>query len=178
MARIFHGPSRSELQEGSIIPASYQRRRSFVAGFCESAVFNLIMHLRHVVFIPAAAALLLVGCSSTTAPATAAKPNPSSAVAVVGTGPETTLTRGLTADEVRRIMGEPDKIDPAPSLADKAEVWIYHRVAYGPSQQIEIPGQDMYRTVHQQFNETIQVLMMDGMYLTYKNSVLKEQVTE
>jgi hypothetical protein len=43
---------------------------------------------------------------------------------------------------------------------------------------VTMPGQPMYRRMHQRFNETIQVLMMDGMYLTYKNSVLKEQVTE
>jgi hypothetical protein len=164
-----------------------------------SAVSILIMHVLHAVLIPAAAAMLLTGCSSTTAPATAGSPNPPPSTAAVGTGPETTLTRGLTADDVRRIMGEPDKIEPAPKLAEKAEVWIYHRVTYGPSQQIEVPGQDivvpsqgpngsnmmvtmpgqpMYRRMHQRFNETIQVLMMDGMYLTYKNSVLKEQVTE
>ena len=157
------------------------------------------MYLRHVGFISTATALLLVGCSSATGPAPAAKSNQALSVTVISRQPEASLMRGMTAVEVRRIMGEPDKIEPAPAQAGKAETWIYHRITHGPSKQIEIPGKDIvvprpgangatimvtipgkptHKKTHLKMDETIQLLMVDDRYLTSRYSVLREQVTE
>ena len=78
-------------------------------------------------------------------------------------------------------------------------MWTFHRIIHGPSKQIEVPGHDIvvprpgangatvmvtirgqptFRRVHQKINEAIQLLMLDGKYITYSYSVVKEQVTE
>ena len=36
------------------------------------------------------------------------------------------LEKGMTAETVRKLLGEPKEIQPTPSPAGKTEVWVYH----------------------------------------------------
>lgn len=66
----------------------------------------------------------LVGCSSV--PGDGAR---SGSVTVI-TGDLPVLVNGMSAAEVRQMLGEPAEIKPMESAAGKAEVWLYHLEKY------------------------------------------------
>jgi len=64
---------------------------------------------------------------------TGAKP-----VVVAPETPETALTRGMPADAVIKIMGQPKEIKPMKAPVRKAEIWVYKREADRHVNRVEI----------------------------------------
>lgn len=154
--------------------------------------------MRHCRCAPASLALfaLLAGC------ATAPAPEPSAAGPVPTASaerPERALLKGMTAAQIKRIMGDPAEIHPQSVPKGKVEVWVYHRSTMGPTQQVQIgvktitdqvTGSDgitrtrtleqvpVFRQMHLKITETIQLLMFDDLYLEQKVTASQEQVFE
>jgi outer membrane protein assembly factor BamE (lipoprotein component of BamABCDE complex) len=81
---------------------------------------------------PLALIAVLAGCvnpPSSPAPANAGA-GPTAAAA--DDHPERALKKGMTADQVRQIMGAPVEIKPKPAPTGTAEVWVYRRTVLGP----------------------------------------------
>jgi hypothetical protein len=154
------------------------------------------MHLRYPAFFSIAIAALLVSCTnvpSPTAPVgTGAGSGPTATA--ISDGPERALQNGMTADEVKHIMGEPAEIKPMESPTGKAEVWVYHRTVFGHVEQIQIgseaikdstSGSDgmvhtgtlaevpIYKQAVHKDLETISLLMFDGKFISQKLTVEK-----
>jgi hypothetical protein len=112
----------------------------------------------------------------------------------LGNGPEQALQKGMTAEAVKRIMGEPAEIKPMQSPTGTAETWVYHCTVQGPVEQIQVgtrtdsivakgsDGQDhVVQTVEepvfkQQFHfieETVRLLMFDGRLIEQHRAVQK-----
>jgi hypothetical protein len=132
---------------------------------------------------PLALIAVLAGCvnpPSAPAPATAGT---GPTAAVVGDHPEQALKKGMTADQVRQIMGAPAEIKPKPAPTGNAEVWVYRRTVLGPPQQVQVgtkpisvvakdadgiyrsrvvQEEPIYRQVHDRITETVLLLMFDG----------------
>ncbi|MDD2762432.1 MAG: hypothetical protein PHE83_00505 [Opitutaceae bacterium] len=150
------------------------------------------MHHRYLTLIPAALAVLLVSCSTTSTPSASTGAAPPPAVTAVGNGPESKLQKGMPAEAVKRLMGEPDEITRMQSPTGKAEVWVYHRTIRGAQQQVpagtrstpvtvkDSEGRDRlvttivetsYRQQVEIIEETIRLLMFDGKYLEQKRDI-------
>lgn len=117
-----------------------------------------------------------------------------STVAAVADGPEHTLQKGMTAEAVKRIMGEPAEIKPMQSPTGKAEVWVYHRTSSVPVRQVQVgtrftnetmiagDGQThvaqrveapVFALEIQIVDETISLLLFDGKLVEHKESAQK-----
>jgi outer membrane protein assembly factor BamE (lipoprotein component of BamABCDE complex) len=96
------------------------------------------MHLRYPAVIPAALAAFLVSCSSTPTPSAPNNTASSPAVAAVGEGPEHALQKGMTADAVKQIMGNPAEIKLMATATGKAEIWVYRRTSSTPVRQVQV----------------------------------------
>jgi hypothetical protein len=154
----------------------------------------MIMYRFDPALIPVALLAFLAGCSSMPPPSPAKDAGAGSTVAAVGSGPERALQKGMTAEAVKRIMGEPVEIKPMPSPDGKAEVWVFHRMSSVPVQQVQVGtrstdittiGGDGQAHVAQSIaepvfaqqieivDETISLLMFNGKYVEQKQSVQK-----
>ena len=154
------------------------------------------MHLRYPAFSSIAIAALLVSCTnvpSPTAPVgTGAGSGPTATA--ISDGPERALQNGMTAEEVKHIMGEPAEIKPMESPTGKAEVWVYHRTVFGRVEQVQVgsevikdstSGSDgmvhtgtlaevpIYKQAVHKDLETISLLMFDGKFISQKLTVEK-----
>src|SRR5208283_1486483 len=114
--------------------------------------------------LPAVLIALSAGCANppTTAPATATSSGASSTRTTTN-GPEATLQKGMTAETVRGIMGEPAEIKPMKTPAAKAETWVYHRTTQGAVQQVQLSATDL-RQQTEIIEETINLLMVDDRF--------------
>jgi outer membrane protein assembly factor BamE (lipoprotein component of BamABCDE complex) len=110
----------------------------FLKGFLNLRCSVLVMHLRYPAVIPAALAAFLVSCSSTPAPSTPDNTASSPTVAAVGDGPEHALQKGMTAEAVKQIMGNPAEIKLMTTTTGKAEVWVYRRTSSTPVRQVQV----------------------------------------
>lgn len=152
------------------------------------------MHLRYSAFVSTAIVALLVSCTnvpSSTAPVGAGSGHPTAAIS---DGPERALQNGMTAEEVKHIMGEPAEIKPMDSPTGKAEVWAYHRTINGLVEQIQIGSkpitvssvggdglahlqvvaeEPIYKQAVHTDEETISLLMFDGRFISQKRTVEK-----
>lgn len=102
----------------------------------------------------------------------------------------------MSAEEVKRIMGEPVEIRPMSSPTGKAEVWVYRRMSSSPIRQVQVGthftnvttiGGDGQAHVAQTIeepvfaqqieivDETISLLMFDGKLIEQKESAQKRQ---
>ena len=155
------------------------------------------MHLRYPALFSIAIAALLVSCTnvpSATAPVgTGAGSGPTATA--ISDGPERALQNGMTADEVKHIMGEPAEIKPMESPTGKAEVWVYHRTVIVHVEQVQVGSQvikdstssgtdnvvhtstlaeiPIYKQAIHKDLETISLLMFDGKFLSQKWTVEK-----
>jgi hypothetical protein len=148
----------------------------------------------HPALIPAALLAFLAGCTSTPASSMANNAGPGPTATAVGNEPEHVLQKGMTAAEVKRLMGEPAEIKPMTAPTGTAEVWIYHHTTYGPMEQIQVgtrststtmkgaDGQDhvvqtveepVYRHKVQIVEETTRLLMFDGILIEQHQAVQK-----
>ena len=112
----------------------------------------------------------------------------------ISDGPERALQNGMTAEEVKHIMGEPAEIKPMESPTGKAEVWVYHRTVFVHVEQVQIgaevikdstSGSDgmvhtgtlaevpIYKQAVHKDLETISLLMFDGKFISQKLTVEK-----
>jgi len=151
--------------------------------------------------VPFALVTLLSACATAPAPdqTGAAPPAAGPAAAAAADQPEQKLVIGMTADQVRQIMGEPAKVVPRPVPKGTAEVWVYERRIIGPTQQIQVgvhptvvteTGADgvsrqrvlseepIYRQAHIKTVETIQVVMVNGRFLEHVTTAQKQQEFE
>ncbi len=140
---------------------------------------------------------LFAGCTNAPAPSTPAAAGPAAAAA--DDHPEQTLKKGMTAEQVRRIMGAPAEINPRPATAGRAEVWVYNRTIIGPPRQVQVGSNPItvsvqdadgvyrphviqqnpdYRQVHDRITETIHLLLFDGQLLEQATTAQKRQEFE
>jgi hypothetical protein len=96
------------------------------------------MHLRYRAVIPAVLAAFLVSCANTPTPSAPSNTAAAPTVAAVGDGPEHTLQKGMTAEAVKHIMGEPAEIKLMATTTGRAEVWVYRRTSSTPVQQVQV----------------------------------------
>ena len=96
------------------------------------------MHFRSPALLPTALAAFLVGCAQMPTLSGLGNAASTPTVAAVSNGPEQNLKKGMTAEEVKRIMGPPAEIKPMASPTGKAEVWVYHRTSSTPIQQVQV----------------------------------------
>ena len=139
---------------------------------------------------------MLAGCA--TAPVTD-RPAAAPAATAAADRPELALLKGMTAAQVKGIMGDPAEIHPRPVPKGKVEVWVYYRSTIGPTQQVQVgtkaitdqvTGSDgitrtrilqqvpVFQQMHLKITETIQLLMFDDLYLEQKVTARQEQVFE
>jgi hypothetical protein len=171
-----------------------QNPLQILEGNCESAVSVFVMHLRYSAFASTAIIALLVSCTnvpSSTPPVGAGSGPPTTAI---GDGPERALQNGMTAEEVKHIMGTPAEIKPMESPTGKAEVWIYRRTMLGRVEQIQVGSkpitvssvggdglahlqtvaeEPIYKQAVHTDEETISLLMFDGRFISQKRTVEK-----
>ncbi len=144
----------------------------------------------------AAAALiaLLAGCASAPPPSPGVGDRSAASPATTApSGPEATLQKGMTAEAVRAIMGEPSETKPMKTPAGQAEIWIYHRKTQGSVQQVMVgmkstpittvnnnTGQatvlqtidePILRQQTEIFEETVNLLIFDGRFIEQSRSV-------
>ena len=117
-----------------------------------------------------------------------------SKVVALDDGPEHALQKGMPAEAVKRIMGEPAETKPMASPTGKAEVWVYHRTRSAPNQQVQIGtrftnittiGGDGQAHVARTIEEpvfaqqieivevTVRLLLFDGKYVEQTESAQK-----
>ncbi len=140
----------------------------------------------------ASAILLLPGRSEPAAPpdrppAGRTGPEPSGAGTSLAA-----LRKGMTAAEVRAILGEPDGIKPFKSPDIGVYVWTYNRIVRGPERQVitgtrEIPAvnpitglpitqqEPIYAQEITYLHETIELLMQGDILLAWKRQVTEER---
>ena len=118
-------------------------------------------------FLFVALVALLSSCA-TTAPSDTSTGGVQPAVSASPDGPEHSLQKGMTADAVKQIMGEPAEIKPMPSPTGKAEVWVYHRRSNGATRQIQV-GTQMGEQI-EIIDQTISLLMFEGRLMEQKQS--------
>lgn len=152
------------------------------------------MHLRYPAYIPAALAAFLVSCSNTPAPSMPDAPTAAPTATAVGEGPEHALQKGMTADAVKQIMGNPAEIKLMATATGKAEVWVYRRTSSTPVRQVQVgtrvtttpvtgdhqgnmPAMSVDEPVYAQqievVDETISLLMFDDKLIEQKASAQK-----
>lgn len=136
----------------------------------------MMMNARRVCSGLALLALGLTGCS--TGPSAATTP---------GTPPDPwrTLTKGMTATQVRAALGKPDEVRPMASTNYTAEVWTYRRtivvdVGYVPMQTQDLPATNpmtgqpitvqnpVYTQETKKVAEELQLLLVDGQLVSLK----------
>ncbi len=139
--------------------------------------------------------LFLAGCStpSGSAPRSAAGPAGGESASAVA-APLSALQKGMTAGEVRAILGEPDEIKPFKSPDIGVNVWTYRRIVRGPERQVitgtrDIPAVNpitglpitMQEPIYGQevtfLHETIELLMQGDTLLEWKRKVFEERQT-
>ena len=141
---------------------------------------------------PVIAALVAVAlnCASATGAPAAEKPiAESKSKADLKAGPENLLTKGMPADEVKKIMGAPAEIKPFAAPSGKAELWVYPRKTDRTTAQIEVgskpivvisPGADgqmhnrtiaevpVFKTQETITEEKVELLMFNDHFLEKK----------
>jgi hypothetical protein len=143
--------------------------------------------------------ILLAGCAGApaTAPANAAAVPPP-APTIAGVSGET-LQKGMTAAEVRRIMGTPADIKVFLAPSGKAKIWSYRRTIVGATQQVQVGTQPInaqvlggdgaghtrtldqvpiYQPVHVETTETVRLLVFDGRFIEGRVVYGRRQVFE
>jgi hypothetical protein len=150
------------------------------------------MNLRASSLFSAAVIALLAGCATAPPPssATGGRPETSPAKTAI-VRPETALKKGMTAAEVKRIMGEPVEKRPMKAPSGKAEVWVYHRSTNGLVKQVQVGSistplttkstsgaivvlgsvnEPVFKQATEVLDETISLLMFDDIYIQISQS--------
>jgi hypothetical protein len=151
---------------------------------------------RRVIFLAISGiTLLFAGCSS--APVSDARPagatHAGASTTGVGTRSYAALQKGMTAEQVRGILGEPAEIKPLKSGEIGAYHWIYRHSFDGGVQPVVTGMQDVpyidrmtgeSRTIQEPLHgqemtvihETIELLVFDGQLVEWKRSFADERV--
>jgi hypothetical protein len=96
------------------------------------------MHLRYRAFIPTVLAAFLVSCANTPTPSAPSNTAAAPTATAVGEGPEHALQKGMTAEAVKQIMGNPAEIKLMATTTGKAEVWVYRRSSSTPVRYVQV----------------------------------------
>ncbi len=104
----------------SHLPTIGFRREPDAKGQGASPVFYDMMRSNRFLLWLTLGGLALTGCAGTS-PAPTAQPG------AAATDPWQTLTRGMTADQVRAILGKPREVRPMQTQG--GEIWVYERTA-------------------------------------------------
>jgi len=150
----------------------------------------------HFPFLPAvtlAAVLLAAGCTAPSAgvpPAAPVTTPPVAPAATQDTGPE--LRKGLTAAELKSLLGEPTEVRPFVVNGVASEIWVFERRVPGQTRQVvarmrEVPYVNpitgvmrmIQEPVHENETTTIiektEVLMYSGIVAEWKKLVGSER---
>jgi hypothetical protein len=121
---------------------------------------------------------LLAGCAdvSTPTPATGAKPG-AVATVVAPSGPETSLQRGMTREEVKAVMGDPVEIKPMKVSVGTAEIWTYHRSARGEVQQVQVGLKSTPITTTSSSGQTSVLQTVDEPIFKQQTSIIEETIS-
>lgn len=157
------------------------------------------MHQCRRVLASLALIALFAACANAPSPSAPAGAGTGPTAAAADDHPERTLKKGMTAEQVRQIMGAPAEINPRPATAGRAEAWVYRRTIIGPPQQVQvgtkpitvmvqdadgvyrarvIQEEPIYRLAHDRIIETIHLLMFDGQLLEEATTAKREQEFE
>jgi hypothetical protein len=79
--------------------------------------------------------LLTLPAALTAAPAPA---SPAAAAPGAQAGPDAKLVRGMSAADVKKLMGEPGKVEAMEAPSGKAEIWTYTRELENRSAQVQV----------------------------------------
>jgi hypothetical protein len=129
-----------------------------------------LVSFRAFALLPAVLIAMLAGCADTPTSPAAAPSSASSPMRTATSTPEVTLQKGMTAEAVRGIVGEPAEIKPMKSPAAKAEIWVYHRTTRGRVQQVQLSTSD-FRQQTEIIEETINLLMFDDKFFEQNHAV-------
>jgi len=134
-------------------------------------------------------ALLPAGCTNPPSTSSSTSPQP-----VVVAGPVIDarlkkLEKGMSADAVRKLLGNPAKISLRPTTEGTAEEWTYHRTFQRaeqvPTSMREIPAffgpmggpggmgtiqEPVYSLVMHDYDETLKLLMFQGKLMEWKSA--------
>jgi hypothetical protein len=153
----------------------------------------ITMSLRPITLLSTTLIALIAGCTDTATKAPDAGATPGAVSTMpAASGPETSLKRGMTPEEVKAIMGDPAETKPMKSAVGKAEIWVYHRTTRGQVRQVQVGTnstpitttsssgqtsvlQTIDEPIFQQqteiIDETIYLLMFDGRYQQLNRTV-------
>ncbi len=92
-----------------------------------AVLYSIYMKTLIRLFTPSLFAFLLVGASAASSVAPDRTPGGNKATGVSSAEPESMLQWAMSADTVRQIMGQPDKIRPMKAPNGKAEIWVFTR---------------------------------------------------
>ena len=133
--------------------------------------------------------------AATPAPTAPATPDPKAGK--VAADPASTLTQGMPAETILKIMGKPDEVKPMKTEKGKAETWVYshdlgQRVdqfqvstpdiivsvtdAKGGVRQLVTPGHPETREIRYTMVEMIEVLMFNDHYVMNKVSRFERKI--
>lgn len=143
--------------------------------------FLAFLSLRTVAMVMSAS--ILGSCSSSSN--SPASPTPTRAA--TEPNPFARIKKGMTAAEVREILGAPASVEPGPNQELKSEIWVYNRPVQSTTTQAAttvrqvdavdpISGQNItvpepvYQTVVVRISETAQLLMIDGKLIEWKTT--------
>jgi outer membrane protein assembly factor BamE (lipoprotein component of BamABCDE complex) len=125
----------------------------------------------------AALIALLAGCASTPSSSPVAGDHSAANSTMTAPGdPESTLQKGMTAEAVRAIMGEPSEIKPMKSPAGQAEIWIYHRKTQGGVQQVMVGMKSTPITSISSTGQTSIIQSIDEPILRQQTEIIEETV--
>lgn len=145
--------------------------------------------LRFAPALPLAAALLAAGCASPSA-SNSANAAPEAAPASSPAAPE--LKKGMTAAELKAVLGEPKEVRPFVVNDVASEVWVFERRVPGKTRQVvarmrEVPYVDpitgvmrmIQEPVHENETTTLievtEVLMFSGVVAEWKRALDAER---
>jgi hypothetical protein len=134
-------------------------------------------------------ALVLAGCqsaSSTDAPAASANA-PAPDVVLIPASKINALAIGMSAAQVRQLLGQPERVTTQEAVGPGAELWTYRigrtqRAAMATTGMQDVPGVDpftgqttthkeaVYRMEHTTIYDTLQLLMLDGLLSAQKRA--------
>jgi hypothetical protein len=125
----------------------------------------------------AALIALLAGCASTptSSPVAGDRSAANSTMNAPG-DPESALQKGMTAEAVKAIMGEPSEIKPMKSPAGLAEIWIYHRKIQGNVQQVMVGMKSTPITSISSTGQTSIIQSIDEPILRQQTEIIEETV--
>jgi outer membrane protein assembly factor BamE (lipoprotein component of BamABCDE complex) len=136
------------------------------------------MNPRPTALLSTALIALLAGCASspTTSSSTSDNSGASPTMTATTDSPETTLQKGMTADAVKAIMGDPVEIRPMKSPAGNAEIWVYRRSTRGATLQVQVGTKSTPITTTNSTGQSMVLQTIDEPILRQQTEIIDETI--